>query len=191
MVILGHRVDGGPAGGGRVVHSGTEVEDRDVGAEEGLGLLAGEAPAVRGGCGGHRGCRGYRGDGWLSGMLCPFNGFGDRSSHLNPLAELVVVAGLDDRTGVTVDDGADTAEVVAEVDERPVGDRAGGGGLTYYPAGGGHVAVKGYSRRARLTCGLGVYQGTSVLVAVAAAVQRTQFRAVCKIFIFSQRRPAG
>ena len=80
-------------------------------------------------------------------MLCPFNGFGDRSSHLNPLAELVVVAGLDDRTGVTVDDGADTAEVVAEVDERPVGDRAGGGGLTYYLAGGGQGAVKGYNRR--------------------------------------------
>ena len=43
---------------------------------------------------------------------------------MNPLAERVVVAGLDDRTGVAVYDGADTAEMVAEVDERPVGDRA-------------------------------------------------------------------
>ena len=94
--------------------------------------------------------------------------------YRNTLAERVVVAGLDDRTSITVDDGADAAEVVAEVDERPVGDRAGGV-LTYYPAGGGHGAVKGYSRRTRLTCGLGVYQGTSVLVAVAAAVQRAQF----------------
>ena len=43
---------------------------------------------------------------------------------MNPLAERVVVAGLDDRTGVAVYDGADTAEMVTEVDERPVGDRA-------------------------------------------------------------------
>ena len=81
--------------------------------------------------------------------------------------------------------------MVTEVDERPIGDRAGGGGLTGYPAGGGQGAVKGYNRRTRLTCGLGVYQGTSVLVAVAAAVQRAQFRAVSKILILSQRRPAG
>ena len=66
---------------------------------------------------------------------------------MNPLAERVVVVGLDDRTGVAVDDGADAAEVVAEVDERPAGDRAGGGGLTGYPAGGGQGAVKGYNRR--------------------------------------------
>ena len=44
--------------------------------------------------------------------------------YRNTLAERVVVAGLDDRTSITVDDGADAAEVVAEVDERPVGDRA-------------------------------------------------------------------
>ena len=124
-------------------------------------------------------------------MLCPFNGFGDRISHLNPLAERVVVAGLDDRTGVTVDDGADTAEVVAEIVLNLIGGRTISGVLTYYPAGGGHGAVKGYSRRTRLTCGLGVYQGTSVLVAVAAAVQRTQFCAVSKIFILRQSGSAG
>lgn len=67
---------------------------------------------------------------------------------MNPFAERVVVVGLDDRPGVAVDDGADAAEVVVEVDERPVGDRAGGGGLTYYPAGGGHGAVKGYGVKA-------------------------------------------
>ena len=43
---------------------------------------------------------------------------------MNPLAERVVVAGLDDRTGVAVDNGADAADVVTEVDERPIGDRA-------------------------------------------------------------------
>ena len=43
---------------------------------------------------------------------------------MNPLAERVIIIRLDDRTGVAVDDGADAAEVVAEVDERPVGDRA-------------------------------------------------------------------
>lgn len=67
--------------------------------------------------------------------------------YRNTLAERVVVAGLDDRTSITVDDGADAAEVVAEMDERPVGDRAGGV-LTYYPAGGGHGAVKGYGVKA-------------------------------------------
>ena len=76
---------------------------------------------------------------------------------MNPLAERVIVAGLDDRTGVAVDNGADAADVVTEVDERPIGDRAGGRGLTGYPAGGGQGAVKGYNRRTRLTCGLGVY----------------------------------
>ena len=68
--------------------------------------------------------------------------------YRNPLAKRVVVAGLDDCTGATVDDGADTAEVVAEVNERPVGDRASSGGLTGYPAGGGHGAVKGYGVKA-------------------------------------------
>ena len=49
VILLGQRVGGGPAGGGRVVHSGAEVEERDACAEEGLGLLAGEEPAVRAG----------------------------------------------------------------------------------------------------------------------------------------------
>ena len=47
LETLRQRVAGGPAGGGRVVHSGAEVEERDACAEEGLGLLAGEEPAVR------------------------------------------------------------------------------------------------------------------------------------------------
>ena len=34
------------------------------------------------------------------------------------------------------------------MDERSVGDRAGGGGLTGYPAGGGQGAVKGYGVKA-------------------------------------------
>ena len=68
VVLLGQRVGGGPAGDGRVVHPGAEVEKRDAGVQDGLGLLAGEVPAVRGGCGGHRGCRGYRGDCWLRGI---------------------------------------------------------------------------------------------------------------------------
>ena len=71
VVLLGQRVGGGPAGDGRVVHPGAEVEKRDARAEERLILLAGEVPAVRGGCGGHRGCRGclgYRGDYWLRGI---------------------------------------------------------------------------------------------------------------------------
>ena len=68
--------------------------------------------------------------------------------YRNPFAERVVVVGLDDRPGVAVDDGADAAEGVAEVNERPVGDRASSGGLTGYPAGGGHGAVKGYGVKA-------------------------------------------
>ncbi len=68
VILLGQRVGGGPAGDGRVVHPGAEVEERDARAEERLILLAGEVPAVRGGCGGHRGCRGYRGDYWLRGI---------------------------------------------------------------------------------------------------------------------------
>lgn len=34
------------------------------------------------------------------------------------------------------------------MNERPVGDRASSGGLTGYPAGGGHGAVKGYGVKA-------------------------------------------
>mgnify|MGYP004516815121 CR=1 FL=1 len=48
VVLLGQRVGGGPAGYGRVVHPGGEVEERDARAEERLILLAGEVPAVRG-----------------------------------------------------------------------------------------------------------------------------------------------
>ena len=48
VVLLYQRVGGGPAGDGRVVHPGAEVEERDAGVQEGLGLLAGEVPAVRG-----------------------------------------------------------------------------------------------------------------------------------------------
>ena len=48
VVLLGQRVGGGPAGDGRVVHPGPEVEEWDAGVQDGLGLLAGEVPAVRG-----------------------------------------------------------------------------------------------------------------------------------------------
>ncbi len=86
----------GPSGGEWVVHPRPKVEERDGGGEEGLDLLAGEVPSVGGGGGG-----------------C------DRLSDRcrNPLAERVVVAGLDDGAGVAVDNGSDAAEVVAEVDE--------------------------------------------------------------------------
>ena len=36
----------------------------------------------------------------------------DRDLEVNPLAERIVVVRLDDRSCVTVDDGADTAEVL-------------------------------------------------------------------------------
>ena len=65
----------------------------------------------------------------------------------DPLAERIVVVRLDDRSCVTVDDGADTAEVVAEIVLNLIGQRTISGVLTYYPAGGGQGAVKGYNRR--------------------------------------------
>ena len=49
--------------------------------------------------------------------------------------------------GIAVDDGADAAEVVAEVDQGSVGDRAVGGCPADYPAGGGQGAVEGQDRR--------------------------------------------
>ena len=142
MMHLGLRewVLRGPSGGERVVHPCAEVEERDGGGEEGLGLLAGEVPAVGGG-----GC--------------------DRLSDRcrNPFAEWVVVAGLDDGAGVAVDDGADAAEVVAEVDQGSVGDRSVVGGLADYPAGGGQGAVEGQGRRTGLTRGLGGDQDRCLL----------------------------
>ena len=63
VVLLGQRVGGCPASDGRVVHPGTEVKERDAGVQEGLGLLAGEVPAVRGGCGT------CRNDCWFHSML--------------------------------------------------------------------------------------------------------------------------
>ena len=46
VVLLREGVLRGPSGGERVVHPRPEVEERDGGGEEGLGLLAGEVPAV-------------------------------------------------------------------------------------------------------------------------------------------------
>ncbi len=63
VILLGQRVGGGPAGDGRVVHPDAEVEERDAGVQDGLGLLAGKEPAVRGGCGT------CRNDCWFHSML--------------------------------------------------------------------------------------------------------------------------
>ena len=109
-------------------------------------------------------------------MLCRFDGF--RYWCRDPFAERVVVVGLDDGAGVAVDDGADAAEVVAEVDQGSVGDRAVGGCLSDYPSRCGKGAVEGQGRRTGLACGLCVDQGAPVLEAVPGAVCRADLRAV-------------
>ena len=109
----------------------------------------------------------------------------------NPLAERVVVVGLEDGAGVAVDDGADAAEVVAEVDQGSVGDRSVVGGLADYPAGGGQGAVEGQGRRTGLTRGLGVDQGASVLEAVPGAVCRADLRAVGEMSVLREGGVSG